>query len=66
MGFETKINSVVEDTVQSARAGFEYGTLFVSNITNEESLQILEAIREVVQCKVDLNRAGTEFAYDFI
>lgn len=66
MGFETVVLSVVRDVCRHANAGFEYGTLFIDNISKEEADRILNNLQDRYKCGVEMNKVGQEFAFDFI
>jgi hypothetical protein len=66
MSFEVVVLSVVQDVVCSARAEFEYGTLFVDNVGEEEATWILNSVRMYHHNgSVIMSRVGDEYAYDF-
>lgn len=65
MGFETVILSVIKDVARSARAEFQYGTLFVSNVDDTEANRILNNIRSYTTGEIILSQVGDEYSYDF-
>jgi hypothetical protein len=71
MGFEAKILKAVEEKLGAVPAAFAHGTLFVEDITKEETELVVEAIREVIFPETDVivsgpivDRFGSEYAFD--
>ena len=71
MGLEkvvlNKIEEVNADIADNAY--FAYGTLFIRNADQFKSLDVyrmMQALKSVVLCELQLSEAGNEYAIDFI
>jgi len=66
VAFENKILAVVEDFIPGTAAEFDYGTLFVSGLDQNQATLLLDRIRGSVLCSVQMSKEiGLEIAYDF-
>jgi hypothetical protein len=71
MGLETVVLKRIEEVNSDIadNAYFAYGTLFIKNADQFKSLDVyrmMQALKSVVLCELQLSEAGNEFAIDFI
>ena len=71
MGLETVVLKRIEEVNADIadNAYFAYGTLFIKNADQFKALDVyrmMQALKSVVLCELQLSEAGNEYAIDFI
>jgi hypothetical protein len=71
MGLETVVLKRIEEVNPDIadNAYFAYGTLFIKNADQFKALDVyrmMQALKSVVLCELQLSEANNEFAIDFI
>jgi hypothetical protein len=71
MGLETVVLKKIEEVNPAIadNAYFAYGTLFIRNADQFKALDVyrmMQALKSVVLCELQLSEANNEFAIDFI
>lgn len=68
MGFEKTVLSRIDEVEPTVQASFAYGTLFLENATDAEVKNIVQALKDVVSCRMIVNsrpKTYNEIAIDF-
>jgi hypothetical protein len=67
MGFETKILKVIEPLQENGSlAYFEYGTLFLENVSDSSGKDIFNVLSKLYQVEFNIYNAINGFVVDFV